>query len=82
MARARASRLPAGITHHKGRYRVRLYAGNRQHNLGVYDTLKVARAVLDTARSQKAMGPFVPPDELRARAKPGSTDESGVVSAS
>lgn len=58
-------KLPPGINIINGKYRVRLYVDGHQHGLGAYDSLADARAVLDIARSQKALGTFVPPAERR-----------------
>lgn len=61
---SKKTRYP-GITREGNRYRVRLFVDGVQHGLGRYDTITDARAVLDRARTQKAMGTFVPPAERR-----------------
>jgi len=66
---SKATKLPRGISHYRGRYRVRLFVDGYQHALGVYDTLTDAKAALEIARGQKARGTFVPPAERRQQAK-------------
>lgn len=61
---SKKTRYP-GITQEGKKYRVRLFVDGTQYGLGRYDTLADARAVLDQARTQKALGTFVPPSERR-----------------
>ncbi len=60
------TRLPRGIVHFRGRYRVRLDHQGKTHSLGVYDTITDARAALDIARADTVRGNFVPPAARRA----------------
>ncbi|MGB5934276.1 MAG: tyrosine-type recombinase/integrase [Ornithinimicrobium sp.] len=60
------TRLPRGIVHFRGRYRVRFDHQGKTHSLGVYDTIIDARAALDIARADAVRGIFVPPAARRA----------------
>src|SRR5699024_9538378 len=57
---------PRGITLFRGRYRVRIDASAGTHSLGVFDTVRDARAALEIAKSEPARGTFVPPSLVRA----------------
>jgi len=63
------TRLPRGIVHFRGRYRVRFDHQGTTHSLGVYDTITDARAALDIARAEAVRGLFVPPAARRAAQK-------------
>lgn len=61
-----AAKLPCGITRFRGRYRVRIDAYGGTHSLGVFDTVRDARAALLIAKGERARGMFIPPGVLRA----------------
>lgn len=61
-----AAKLPRGITRFRGRYRVRIDAYGGTHSIGVFDTVRDARAALEIAKGERARGTFVPPSAIRA----------------
>lgn len=75
------TRLPRGIVHFRGRYRVRLDHQGKTHSLGVYDTITDARAALAIARADTVRGIFVPPAARRAarRAEEGKAEAESVT---
>ncbi|CAM3724073.1 site-specific integrase [Occultella aeris] len=61
-----AAKLPRGITLLRGRYRVRIDAYGATHSIGVFDTVRDARAALEIAKGERARGTFIPPGIVRA----------------
>ena len=55
--------LPTGIRYRAGRYQVRVTFQRQQLSIGSYDTLTIAKAALEQARGQIALGTFVTPDK-------------------
>lgn len=65
MPEPRRSDLPRGIFRFHDRYRVRIYHEGVQHSLGVYETLRDAKAAAAIARGEMARGIFIPPSQRR-----------------
>lgn len=65
----RATKLERGISEYRGGYRVRISIDSRQYFIGLFDTLTDAKAALARAKYQRAAGTFVPPVEVRRRAR-------------
>lgn len=63
----RSKDLPRGISRYRGGYRVRISVDYYQHFIGVFDSLQDAKAALDKANGQKAVGTFEPPTQVRRR---------------
>jgi integrase len=66
--------IERGISAWRGGYRVRITYNGHQYFIGTYDTLADARGARDIARSQCAVGTFVPPTETRRRARQAERD--------
>ena len=63
-------KLPRGITlNPSGRYRVKLYAQDREFSLGTFAALADAKAALAVAQGEVARGTFIPPAERRRALK-------------
>lgn len=68
-ARRKKRTIERGISEWQGGYRVRLTVNGRQYFIGQFDALTDARTALAIAKGQRAAGTFVPPVEVRRRAR-------------
>lgn len=71
----RATKLERGISEYRGGYRVRISVDSHQYFIGLFDTLTDAKAALARAKYQRAAGTFVPPVEVRRRARAQAKDK-------
>lgn len=58
-------KLPPGITFRRGRYRVRVQYQGRQHEIGTFRSLTLARLALDKYEAEAVLGTFVSPADQR-----------------
>lgn len=56
-----AAKLPRGIPLFRGRYRVRIDAYGGTHRIGVFATVRDARAALEIAKGERARGNLAHP---------------------
>lgn len=76
MGRPKSNDLPPFVDVHRGKYRVRIYAGGHQHFYGTYHQLKAAKVAAQRAEMDKAAGKLSNPAAMRAERKAEAAEEA------